>query len=183
MDLLSNLPTFYAENRNSVAVLGPVVNSALSSMVSAYFQHLRAHQLYAFANDEGQQKECGGKLIVLQSVLPTKGAGSLKVREQGKRTYEEEKTLLTPQDSIYQKWGNELVDAGVSVDLWLFPLQAYMDITTISLLATSTGGDVHYFPNFNHNRDGAKLAFDMRHSLMRETGHNGVLRIRCSNGK
>ncbi|CAM0137524.1 unnamed protein product [Umbelopsis sp. WA50703] len=149
----------FTDISNSVAVLGPVINSALIGM-----------------------KECGGRLIVLQSVLPTKGAGNLRVREQGKRTVEEEKTLLTPQDSIYQKWGNELVNAGVSVDLWLFPLRAHMDITTIGLLASLTGGDVHYLPNFNHNNDGAKLAYDMKHSLMKQTGHNGVVRIRCSNG-
>ncbi|KAM3580935.1 COPII coat Sec23p-Sfb3p heterodimer component [Umbelopsis sp. WA50703] len=57
-----------------------------------------------------------------------------------------------------------------------------MDITTIGLLASLTGGDVHYLPNFNHNNDGAKLAYDMKHSLMKQTGHNGVVRIRCSNG-
>jgi protein transport protein SEC24 len=119
---------------------------------------------------------------VLQSVLPKKGPGSLRVREQVKRTADEEKTLLTPQNEIYHKWGSDLVNAGICVDLWLFPLQTYVDVTTIGQLATMTGGDTHYFPNFNCTKDSAKFANDLQHSLIRQTGHNGVLRVRCSNG-
>jgi len=158
-DLLSNLPNFYAENRAVEAVLGTVVSGALSAM-----------------------KDCGGKLVVFQSVLPTKGPGSLRVREHGKRTAEEEKTLLTAQNDSYHKWATDLVNAGICADLWLFPLRAHVDVTTIGQLSSITGGDTHYMPNFTYTRDSAKLAFDLRHSLTRQTGYNGVLRVRCSNG-
>ncbi|GAB5592811.1 COPII coat Sec23p-Sfb3p heterodimer component [Umbelopsis nana] len=158
-DLLSNLPNFYAENRAVEAVLGTVVSGALSAM-----------------------KECGGKLVVFQSVLPTKGPGSLRVREHGKRTAEEEMTLLTAQNDSYHKWATDLVNAGICADLWFFPLRAHVELATIGQLSSITGGDTHYMPNFNYTRDSAKLAFDLRHSLTRQTGYNGVLRVRCSNG-
>lgn len=121
--------------------------------------------------------------MVFQSVLPTKGPGSLRVREHGKRTAEEEKTLLTAQNDSYHKWATDLVNAGICADLWLFPLRAHVDVTTIGQLSSITGGDTHYMPNFTYTRDSAKLAFDLRHSLTRQTGYNGVLRVRCSNGQ
>ena len=44
----------------------------------------------------------------------------------------------------------ELTPAQISVELFLAP-QAYMDLASICPLAKFTGGDVHYYPQFNIN--------------------------------
>lgn len=44
----------------------------------------------------------------------------------------------------------ELTPAQISVELFLAP-QAYMDLASICPLAKYTGGDVHYYPQFNIN--------------------------------
>lgn len=53
----------------------------------------------------------------------------------------------------------------------------------VGVLPALTGGDTHYFPDFDKSRSGDLFAHDLRHSLEREQGSNGALRLRCSNGK
>lgn len=53
----------------------------------------------------------------------------------------------------------------------------------IGVLSSLTGGDTHYFPDFNDRQYGGAFTFDLLHSLQREQGYNGALRLRCSNGK
>jgi hypothetical protein len=41
---------------------------------------------------------------------------------------------------------------------------------------------VYYFPSFGAQRDGVKLRHDLTRNLLRETGWEAVMRIRCSRG-
>ena len=47
----------------------------------------------------------------------------------------------------------DLTPAQISVELFMAP-QAYMDLASICPLAKYTGGDVHYYPQFNINTCG-----------------------------
>jgi len=69
----------------------------------------------------------------------------------------------------------------IGVDLFSFA-PAYSDLASLSTLAKYTGGQVYYFPSFGAQRDGVKLKADLTHNLLRETGWEAVMRIRCSRG-
>ncbi|KAI8339059.1 hypothetical protein BC941DRAFT_350091 [Chlamydoabsidia padenii] len=159
-ELLDTLPTLFANNKIPSAVLLPTIKSVLMAL-----------------------KPTGGKLCIMQTLLPSFGPGALKNRDDVKLYgTDKEKQLYTPQDDAYYNLGKECVADGVCIDLWLFPLQAYVDVSTLGVLSALTGGDTHYFPDFDKNQSGDLFAYDLRHSLEREQGSNGALRLRCSNG-
>lgn len=158
-DLLANLPNFYAETRVVDVVFGSIIATALSGM-----------------------QEGGGKLTVFSTSIPKRGLGVLQARAQVNNNSDEEKSLLLPIGTAYNTWGVDLVNAGICVDLWFFPARTLLELTTVSQLASMTGGDIHYFPNFNPIQDTIKITHDLRHGLVREAGYNAVMRIRCSNG-
>lgn len=56
-------------------------------------------------------------------------------------------TILTPQNSFYEKLAKECVESGVAVDLFLFP-NAYIDVATIGSVATLTGGQIYRYSYF-----------------------------------
>jgi len=49
-------------------------------------------------------------------------------------------------------------------------------------LTVMTGGDTFLYSNFIPARDGPKLAGDFLRTITRETGYQGILKVRCSNG-
>ncbi|KAI9308966.1 Sec23/Sec24 trunk domain-containing protein [Cunninghamella echinulata] len=159
-DLLDNLPLLFSKNKTSTSVFIPVVKGALMAL-----------------------KPNGGKLHIFHTSLPTSGPGALKNRDDVKLYgTDKEKQLFIPQNGDYHTLGIECVNEGVCIDLWLFPLQAYIDVCTLGVLSSLTGGDTHYFPDFNDRQYGGTFTFDLQHSLQREQGYNGALRLRCSNG-
>ena len=120
----------------------------------------------------------------MHTSLPSIGPGVLKNRDDPKLyACEREKGLFAPQDAFYTDLANECVKTGVAVDLWLFPpAQTYVDIATIGVLSALTGGDTHYFPNFNPERESVQFQHDFIHAIRREQGYRAALRLRCSNG-
>lgn len=80
--------------------------------------------------------------------------------------------------------GTQYVQAGVSLDLWLLPPpNTYADVATLGVLSAMTGGDTHYYPNFNYARESLQFTHNLTHSIYREHGYRASLRVRCSNGK
>lgn len=94
---------------------------------------------------------------------------------------DKEKTLFIPQDPFYRTTAEECVDAGVGVNLFLFPSQ-YIDVASLGVLPGLTGGELFFYPRFEPVRDGAKLRAEIRRVAERETGYSVTMRIRCSNG-
>jgi hypothetical protein len=160
--LLGQLPSLHQQNTSPSAVFGPAVQSALLAM-----------------------KSLGGKLSVIQSCLPSLGPGALKNRDDPKLYgTEREKGLFVPQESFYTQLASGCVENGVSVDVWLFPpANTYIDVATVGVLSALSGGDTHYFPNYNALREGIQFAHNFKHSIHREQGYRAALRLRCSNGK
>lgn len=77
------------------------------------------------------QKNLGGQLNIFQTSLPTVGLGALKHREDSKLYgTEKEKTLFIPQDPFYRIAAEECVEAGIGINLFLFPSQ-YIDAATL----------------------------------------------------
>ena len=49
-------------------------------------------------------------------------------------------------------------------------------------VATTTGGETFYYPNFIVPRDTLKLSMEIKHAVSRETGYQALMKVRCSNG-
>lgn len=106
--LLDNLPTMFAASRQSEAVLGAAVQAALAAM-----------------------KDRGGKLSIFQTMLASHGPHPLKARDETKLlNTDKEKSLYEPQDAAWKKMASQSAEAGVSVDLYVFP-NTYVDIATV----------------------------------------------------
>jgi protein transport protein SEC24 len=120
-------------------------------------------------------------LFVFQTCLPNYGSDTLKARDD-KALYgtDKEKNLLAPQGDKYKELGEECVKQAVCVNTWAFPSQ-YMDVATVSTVSRLTGGDFRYFPQFTA-KESTRLIYQLNHDVHRETGFDGVLRIRCSDG-
>ncbi|KAI8594780.1 Sec23/Sec24 trunk domain-containing protein, partial [Dissophora ornata] len=157
--MLDMLPQLFAENKTTEPVIGAVVQAVRMALENR-----------------------GGKLILFQTALPTFGPGALRHREDSKLYgTDKEKTLYAAQDDFYKKLAESCVDAGLSIDLFLFP-NAYVDVATLGCLSSITGGETHMFVNFNAARDGVKLMGDIGRIVTRPFGFNGLMRVRCSTG-
>lgn len=64
---------------------------------------------------------------------------------------EKERTVLIPQTQAYNQLGQECVQAGCSVDLFVFN-NSYIDIATIGQVARLTGGEVYKYTYFQVSR-------------------------------
>ncbi|KAK9718103.1 COPII coat Sec23p-Sfb3p heterodimer component [Basidiobolus ranarum] len=158
-DLLDNLPSMFANNR----IVEPALGAAMQSVYMAL-------------------KDFGGKVFNFHTCLPTFGPGSLESRDIVKLVgTDKETSLFVPHDTFYKSLGANLVESGISVDMFLFT-NSYVDIATIGTLATLTGGDIHHYHKFDAEKDGLKFRQELQHNVTRPFGFNGVLRIRCSNG-
>ncbi|KAF9959754.1 COPII coat Sec23p-Sfb3p heterodimer component [Mortierella alpina] len=157
--LLEMIPQLFAENKITEPVIGAVVQAVCMALEAR-----------------------GGKLILFQTALPTYGPGALKHREDSKLYgTDKERTLYAPQDDFYKKLAETCVDAGLCIDLFLFP-NAYVDVSTLGCLSSITGGETFMFPNFNVARDGDKFVGNIAKIVSRPFGFNALMRVRCSAG-
>ena len=124
----------------------------------------------------------GGKLLLFQSTLPSKGEGALKMRENPRLMgTDKEHTLLNPEDPWYKTNGVDFSRLQVAVDTFLFS-GMYCDLSTVASLSKYTGGTAYYYPRFNAARDGAKFEHDLHHNLTRATAFEAVMRVRATRG-
>ena len=157
--LLENLPIIFADNMAAEAALGAVVRGAQAALSTV-----------------------GGQCNIFLSTIPTVGPGSLKHREDTKLYgTEKEKQLFMPQDGFYRGVAEECVEAGIGINIFFFPSQ-YIDVATIGTLAGLTGGELFFHPRFDMVRDRLRLDSQIKRTILRESGYNATMRIRCSNG-
>ena len=55
--------------------------------------------------------------------------------------------MLSPQGSYYSKLAEECVQYGTSVELFMCA-DSYVDVATIGQFVSTTGGQLHYYPQF-----------------------------------
>ena len=157
--LLNNLPQFTATSHDPGNALGAALQ--LAGMVL---------------------EENGGKIIVLQSSLPSILPGKLESRLKAEYlATEREREFYKPQTSFYELLGEKLAKSKVGVDMFVFA-QMYVDLATTIPLSRVTGGQLFYYPRFNARRDRIKFHHEMHRVLTRTTGYDGVMLTRVSTG-
>jgi protein transport protein SEC24 len=162
-----------------------IIVELLDALPTMFQENARPESVFAAAARGGLQalENIGGQLFIFQSCLPNYGADALKSRDD-KNMYntDKEKQLMQPQSEAYKELAKDCVKNAVCVNTWLFPKE-YLDVATVGVLSELTGGDLRYYPNFDYTCDALNVQFQLDHDFTRETGYDGILRIRCSDGK
>lgn len=159
--LLTRLPTLFSSVKNPEPALLPTLKSAIEAL-----------------------EKTGGKIVCSLSALPTWGPGRLFMRDDGKHPGGElDKKLYTSEHPDWKKTSERMVAAGVGIDFFLAaPSGGYLDIATIGHVASLSGGETFYYPNFVAGRDNTKLSLEIKNTVTRETGYQALMKVRCSNG-
>lgn len=131
---------------------------------------------------------------MMLSTLPTWGPGHLRFRDNDPNSAgtEREVIFLQAGDIFYKNLGEQCVEHGIGVDLFIMS-SMYVDIATIGIfdftsnlilgtLSCMTGGDTFLYSNFIASRDAPRLAADFLRTITRETGYQAMMKVRCSNG-
>uniref|UniRef100_A0A672KPS2 SEC24 homolog C, COPII coat complex component n=1 Tax=Sinocyclocheilus grahami TaxID=75366 RepID=A0A672KPS2_SINGR len=160
--LLDQIPEMFADTRETESVFGPVIQAGLEALKAA---------------------DCAGKLFVFHSSLPIAEApGKLKNREDKKLVgTDKEKSLFQPQVSFYNTLAKECVAQGCCVDLFLFPNQ-YVDVATLGVVPTSTGGSIYKYTYFQASSDQERFLNDLRRDVQKQVGFDALMRVRTSTG-
>ncbi|XP_017761050.1 PREDICTED: protein transport protein Sec24C isoform X2 [Eufriesea mexicana] len=160
--LMTQIPAMFADTRETETILAPAIQAGLEALKAS---------------------DCAGKLMVFHSSLPIADApGKLKNRDDRKVLgTEKEKTVLAPQNNIYNNLGQECVGVGCSVDLFIFN-NSYVDIATIGQIARLTGGEVYKYTYFQADIDGDRLISDVINNISRAIAFDAIMRVRTSTG-
>eukprot|EP00871_Galdieria_phlegrea_P002596 jgi/Galph1/3337/GphlegSOOS_G1955.1 len=126
----------------------------------------------------------GGKIVLISSSLSNSGIGKLESRGGGANSggEEREKSLFRPAIPLYEKLGIELSEAKISLDLFVAPSGAYVDVATIGRLASNSGGRIFHFPFYQMNKDSKNFEHCFIESVNSVCAFNAVLRVRSSPG-
>jgi protein transport protein SEC24 len=159
--LLTRLPQMFSNIKNPEPALLSTLNSAIAAL-----------------------EKTGGKIFCSLAALPTWGPGRLFMRDDGKHPGgEPDKKLFSTEHPAWRKLAEKMVSLGVGVDFFMAaPSGGYLDIATVGYVASTTGGETFYYPNFIAPRDNTKLSLEIKHSVTRETGYQALMKVRCSNG-
>ncbi|KAH1004221.1 hypothetical protein HUJ04_004007 [Dendroctonus ponderosae] len=160
--LMEQIPTIFAETKETEIVLLPAILAGLEALKAS---------------------DTTGKLLVFHSTLPSADApGKLRNRDDRKLLgTDKEKTVLTPQTQAYNQLGQDCVAAGCAVDLFIFN-NSYIDIATISQVSRLTGGEVFKYTYFQADIDGDRLITDVIMDISRPIAFDGIMRVRTSTG-
>jgi protein transport protein SEC24 len=128
-------------------------------------------------------KHIGGKIVACVSTIPTLGACQLKSNRDNRALLntDREHELLKPINDVSRERAIEYTKHQIAVDLFVCASN-FVDLASMYELCKSSGGDLHYYPQFNGNVHGQKLKNEMTHCLSREMGWEGVMRVRVSTG-
>ncbi|XP_017465930.1 PREDICTED: protein transport protein Sec24C isoform X2 [Rhagoletis zephyria] len=160
--LMEQIPKMFVDTKETETVFYPAIQAGLEALKAS---------------------NCAGKLLVFNSTLPIgEGRGKLKNRDDRKLLgTEKEKTVLTPQCNSYNALGQECVQNGVSVDLFLFN-NSYIDIATVGQVSRLSGGEVYKYTYFQADLDGNRLIEDIIKNVSRPIAFDAVMRVRTSAG-
>ena len=108
-----------------------------------------------------------------------------------------ERKLFSPSDPFYRNTSEQLAEAGVGCNLFLFP-ERFIDVGSLGSFASTTGGSLFFHPRFDAVRDRGQVYQEIARVTASEhsnngnnnnsndeqvvAGYNATLRIRCSNG-
>uniref|UniRef100_A0A0N5AML2 Protein transport protein Sec24-like At3g07100 n=1 Tax=Syphacia muris TaxID=451379 RepID=A0A0N5AML2_9BILA len=125
--------------------------------------------------------EIGGRITVLQTVLPNIGPGALTSREDPNQR---DIQCLAPATDFYKRLALECTGHQVAIDLFLLGTQ-YSDLSTLADMAKFSSGCVYHYPSYHMNRNllqAKRFQKQLSRYLTRKIGFEAVLRIRCTRG-
>ncbi|KAH7886990.1 hypothetical protein F5I97DRAFT_1807234 [Phlebopus sp. FC_14] len=159
-NLLSSLPAHHSSTVIREACLGGALVSGLACLAGG-----------------------GGHVIAFQSTLPTLGPGALEPVEDQSNVYDtdKERTLFLPRNQTWRDIAEECAEEGIGVSLFLGMSKA-IDIGSIGIVTSLTGGELFFHPRFYPLRDQIVLASQLRRLITRATAFDCTMRIRCSQG-
>ena len=160
--LMAQIPQMFVDTRETETILAPAIQAGLEALKAS---------------------ERSGKLIIFHSSLPIAEApGKLKNRDDRKVLgTDKEKTVLVPQNNVYNNLGQECVGAGCSVDLFIFN-NSYVDVATIGQICRLTGGEIYKYTYFQADIDGERLISDVINNISKPIAFDAVMRVRTSTG-
>lgn len=166
--LLDMLPGMYAETR--------VVESCFGAAATIPFDAL---------------KDCGGRVVLMASSLPSLGPGALKNRESavannaGPNLLDRVHPLFVPQGDFYAKLVSAASTCAVSYGLVLAP-SSFIDIGTLKELTNSSAGFLLHYPKSRTPANPQSLYSRVRDDLVRELTKpfvfDAIVRLRCGQG-
>lgn len=126
----------------------------------------------------------GGRIIVFQNNLPNFGPGSIAVRDESTimSSPDRDKIMFAPQHDYYQVLGESLSGKGISVDLFLCPTIPFIDVSTIGLISSVTGGKIYCYFQFRPDRDESSIIRDIQWMLYKHFVYDTLIRIRVGDG-
>lgn len=158
-DLLDRIDVLFEDNPTEEPAFGCALDVALKTLKSG-----------------------GGKVSAILSSLPSRGPGSLVVREGGENfTGEKEINLYSPDSKYYEDLGKEYALAGVGLDLFLFP-STHCDLANTGIVCQLSGGCEHFYAGFVPQRDGRRFIADFCKSCEGDIGTQAHLKVRSSTG-
>jgi len=161
VEFLNKLPTYFEKNMSTGSALGPALQAAFKLM-----------------------SPTGGRVSVVQTQLPTVGAGALKCREEPDERSGKKVQHLCPVTDFYKKLALDCSAQQIAVDLFMLNAQ-YSDIATIAGISKYSGGALHYFPGFHSITNPAetdRFESALKRYITRKIGFEAVMRIRCTKG-
>ncbi|WAQ97426.1 SC24B-like protein [Mya arenaria] len=161
IDLLNQLPTLFENNMETRSALGAALQTAYKMTSST-----------------------GGRVTVMQTVLPTYGPGALQNREDPAGKAGKDCASLGPATDFYKKLALDCSAQQIAVDLFMFNGQ-YADMASIECISKYSGGCTYYYPSYHVVRTPhyvEKYEADLRRYMTRKVGFESVMRIRCSKG-
>lgn len=160
--LMEQIPNMFAETRETETILLPAIQAGLEALKAS---------------------ECAGKLLVFHSSLPIAEApGKLKNRDdRNVLGTDKEKTVLMPQCTTYNNLGQDCVQNGCAVDLFVFN-NSYIDLASIGQISRLTGGEVYKYTYFQADLDGERVVRDVQKNVAATCAFDTVMRVRTSTG-
>ncbi|TIA76215.1 hypothetical protein E3P91_00111 [Wallemia ichthyophaga] len=162
LSFLASLPTMFRDTNPRGSILGSALTAAMDVL-----------------------REVGGEVNVFQSQLPTDGLGGLTERDPAPggtaSVSERDRSLYTSASTWWSNLSESLTDAGVGVNMFMFPYK-YTDVGTLAALAQYTGGESYFYPKFDPARHALKVRADLTRIATRALGYNASVKIRCSKG-
>ncbi|KAG1679938.1 hypothetical protein FOA52_007002 [Chlamydomonas sp. UWO 241] len=123
----------------------------------------------------------GGKVHAFLCTLPTSGLHPLKLRDSAGLKEGDKLNVLNTQDGTLHPFASKAADLQVCIDVSLLA-QGYMDVASLSVLTTSTGGTLYQYTPFSPALDHDQVLNDLKWNVVRPQGNEAVMRVRASTG-